>query len=293
MSKITILVGPPGSGKTTYAKSLINDDGDHGLSTVYINQDSQGKQGHMEKFESALSEGKDMIVDRMGFSKAQRDRYLTPTKAKGYETKIVVLHESYKTCFDRCMARKGHETIKDETNARSALGTFFGKYERPLPGEADRIVFCYPEGKKPLIIWSDLDGTLCDVEHRRHFVRGEGRKDWQGFFWHMTEDKVIFPVMNTLKHFSSEMSIVYCSGRPDNWRKQTQKWLDDNDAPKGDLFMRPRNDSRQDNIVKEILLDFEVLTRYNIFFCLDDRDQVVKMLRDRGLTVFQVAEGDF
>ena len=57
--------------------------------------------------------------------------------------------------------------------------------------------------------------------------------------------------------------------------------------------MRDRHDSRMDAIVKEILLDFEILTRYEIFFCLDDRDQVVKMLRSRGQTVLQVAEGDF
>ena len=45
--------------------------------------------------------------------------------------------------------------------------------------------------------------------------------------------------------------------------------------------MRRRNDFRQDNIIKEVILDFELLTRYNIEFCLDDRNQVVKMFRDR------------
>lgn len=56
--KLTLLVGPPGSGKSTFAKKRIEEDGDHGAATVYVNQDSQGKQGHQEIFRNALySEG--------------------------------------------------------------------------------------------------------------------------------------------------------------------------------------------------------------------------------------------
>jgi predicted kinase len=292
MSLLTLLVGPPGSGKTTFAKKLIYEDGDHGLATIYVNQDSQGK-GHLDVFKRALDEGKDIIVDRMGFSKEQRNRYLDPAKAKGYETKIVVLHESYYTCFQRCMVRKDHETIKDEKNARSALNTFFTKYERVTDDEANRVYRFWPEGDKSKAIYSDLDGTLCDVEHRRRLVRGDGKKDWQAFFKGMIDDPVNEPVLDVLKRFANTHDIVYCSGRPDNWRRETREWLSKKGAPEGLLFMRPRGDSRQDSVVKEILLDFEILSRFDIVFCLDDRDQVVKMLRKRGFTVFQVAEGDF
>ena len=34
-------------------------------------------------------------------------------------------------------------------------------------------------------------------------------------------------------------------------------------------------------------------SQYDVEFVLDDRDRVVKMWRDRGLKVLQVAEGDF
>lgn len=57
--------------------------------------------------------------------------------------------------------------------------------------------------------------------------------------------------------------------------------------------MRNRHDMRQDSIIKEILLDFEILTTYNIKVWLDDRQQVVDMLRKRNIPVFQVAKGDF
>jgi predicted kinase len=296
MSKnLLLVVGPPGSGKSTLAQEYVEKG------YIRISQDVSGRE-HLALFDEAILEGKDVFVDRLNFSKGQRSRYLDIAKSKGYTTKIIVLHQSYEVCFERVMARQGHETIRDEKAARSALGMFFSKYERVQDSEADEVVRMWPDNLKPPVIWSDLDGTLCDCNHRRKFVRpdkppveGEPlfKKDWTAFFKAMAEDRVNLPVMETLRRFAKSYSIVYCSGRPSNYRLETEKWLKDTNAPDGLLFMRPRNDSRQDDIVKEILLDFEVLTRFTPFFFLDDRDQVVKMLRKRGFIVFQVAEGNF
>jgi hypothetical protein len=46
-------------------------------------------------------------------------------------------------------------------------------------------------------------------------------------------------------------------------------------------------------LVKENILDFELLTRFNILFAIDDRQQVVDMWRRRGITALQCAKGDF
>lgn len=289
MSKrLMIMVGPPGSGKSTFSKKYEE------VGFVYVNQDSQGRD-HLHLFDLAVLDGRDVIVDRMGFSKQQRSRYLDIAKKAGYETAITVLHESYETCFKRCMVRVGHETIKDESNARAALNLFFTKYERVGDDEADTVQRIWPEGPKPSAIVCDLDGTLCDVEHRRHFVRrnpGE-KKDWKGFFDAMIQDPVKGFCADILKTFSVTHKTVLCSGRPDNYKKQTVGWLGVNNIMYDDLFMRNRGDQRQDDIVKEILLDFEILTRYTPYFMLDDRQQVVDMWRKRGYTCLQVAPGDF
>lgn len=289
MPECIILVGPPGSGKSTSAKEFEK------LGYVRISQDDQGKQGHQSLFRDTIYSGQNVIVDRMGFNKQQRHDYLTEAKAKGYKTTIIVFHESYETCLNRCLSRVDHPTIKNETNARSALQTFFTKYERPTPDEADEINFFYPENKKELVVVFDIDGTVANVEHREHYVQfPEGqKKDWNKFFSEMDKDTPNYPVCANLLLLSKRYKIVYCSGRPDNYREQTKDWLNRFQLPGGDLYMRNRVDSRQDSIIKEILLDFEILPRYDILMWFDDRQQVVDKIRSRGVTVFQVAPGNF
>lgn len=283
--QLILFVGPPGSGKTTRTKEY------EAKGFKRISQDVQGKDGHMLLFYHALEHNLDVVVDRMGFSVAQRVRYLAPAKAKGYTTKIIVLHESKETCLDRCLERQGHETIKCEEDAVSALSTFFGKYERVQNSEADVVERVWPEGPKPYAVICDLDGTLCNIDHRLHFMKGE-KKNWPGFFGAMSEDKLNLWCASILENLY-EYSIILCSGRPDNYREVTENWLGEHFVSYEHLFMRQNNDSRRDDIVKEVILDFEILTRFKPYFSIDDRNQVVQMWRKRGITCLQCAEGNF
>lgn len=315
MKNLILMVGPPGSGKSTFSKEYT------ALGYTYVNQDSQGRVMHKHLFDSAIVAGEDIVVDRMGFTKEQRTRYLSLAKAAGYTTRVIVLHESYETCFARCIARQDHETIKDEHAAHSALDMFFTKYERVQDNEADEVVRIWPKGIKPLAVIIDLDGTIADIEHRRHFVQpppnvlvghnGEMikvlgnfdvtpldsqlpkfKKDWNGFFKSMSEDKPKGWCVDLVNTLSKKYSIVFCSGRPDNYRKVTADWLDQY-VPYDNLFMRHRADQRRDSTTKEVILDFEVLTRYTPHFFIDDRDQVVAMWRKRGYTCLQCDNGNF
>lgn len=293
MPKLTLLVGPPGSGKSTWAKSLIYDDSDHGLATAYINQDLQGSD-HLFLFECALNNGKNIVVDRMNFNKAQRSRYLDLACASNYETEIVVLHQPYQVCYERVIARENHPTIKDEKSARGALHTFFTKYERVQDDEADIVTRVWPEGAKEPAVLCDLDGTLCNIEHRLHFVRGEGKRDWRSFFESLRTDKLNTWCADILDRFSDTHPIVYCSGRTSDYRDLTVDWLKEKGVFFGDhLYMRMGNDFRPDDVVKEIILDFEILTRFKPYFVIDDRKRVVDMWRRRGITCLQCADGEF
>ena len=296
MKTLTMLVGPPGSGKSTMAKNYLNTRLDVAHRTVYVNQDSQGKFQHMENFRAALRDGKDIIVDRMNFSKAQRNNYLEQARELGYHIVIHVLHVPYAVCLERAIARKDHETIKDETNARQALNFFFRTYERVEDWEANQVDRHYPLGEKPSAIICDLDGTLCNIEHRRHHVRRTDgqKKNWMAFMDGIKDDTVHDWCASILFNMRHNRKIVLCSGRSEQEREKTETWLRMHGFDYHEnLFMRQGGDSRQDFLVKEILLDFEILTRYTPYFMIDDRQQVVDMWRKRGYVCLQCDVGDF
>jgi hypothetical protein len=145
----------------------------------------------------------------------------------------------------------------------------------------------------------DIDGTLANIDHRLHHMdRTKGKPNWGKFFAEMDKDTPNKWCVDLIEGLKTQFDIVLCSGRPDNFQEVTRKWLtqiwaDSKSSPIENLFMRRRDDSRQDNIVKEIILDFELKTRYGDLLFVDDRTQVVEMYRSHGYTVLQCAKGDF
>lgn len=285
MKKLLVLIGPPGSGKSTMAKLLNVTEGYR-----YISQDEQGK-AHLDYFDMAILAGENVVVDRMNFNKLQRSRYLEIAKQHGYETTITVIHQPRKVCYERMLKRENHPTIKDSIGANSALNVFFSKYEKPSQDEADIVNFLYPEGVKDQAIVCDLDGTLCNVDHRLHHVRKEGKKDWKAFFEGLDSDTPNQWCADLVD--SSNKIVVFASGRPDDYKQRTRAWLEKWGFPTNHLYMRCRGDHRQDYVAKEIILDFEILTRFRPFFFIDDRKQIVDLWRSRGYVCLACANGDF
>lgn len=287
MPKLIVLVGPPGSGKSSLAASICYEKNAH-----YINQDTQGKE-HLKIFNDLLNlePKQDIVIDRLNFNKQQRSRYIDPAKKVGYTNHIIVLHQSRETCLNRCMERKQHPTIKTEEDRNNAINMFFSKYERPSLDEADIVEFRYPENRLNSAIICDIDNTLSSSNHRQHHLQDSPRKNWKAFFDDMHLDPVnIWCKKIVMSMWYDNHHVILCSGRPDNYRQVTTNWLKENRIHYRDLFMRPRNDSRSDVIVKEILLDFEILSRYKeVSFCIDDRKCVIDMYRSRGLTVLDCA----
>ena len=153
---------------------------------------------------------------------------------------------------------------------------------------------------KPLYIF-DLDGTLALIGHRRHFVERErGRQDWAGFYAACVDDQPNAPVLKVMESLRMFADIWIFSGRSDEVRAQTVAWLakhtsfmrHDLEGPM--LTMRQAGDYTPDDTLKRQWLGSMMdEDRGRLVATFDDRDRVVKMWRDAGVTCFQVAPGEF
>jgi phosphoglycolate phosphatase-like HAD superfamily hydrolase len=146
--------------------------------------------------------------------------------------------------------------------------------------------------KKYCVIF-DLDGTLCDVTHRRQYVATKPR-NWDAWNTGLVNDKPVEPVgivYSALNAYcDDDIQIFIVSGRSDDYRQQTEKWLLDNRFPYDSLYMRKYQDHRDDTIVKSEIAD-EIEKTHHIIAVFDDRQKVVNMWQQRGIFVFDVGQG--
>ena len=138
----------------------------------------------------------------------------------------------------------------------------------------------------------DVDGTLADTEHRVHFLH-ESPRNWEGWHGAAEDDKPIRATVDlvyTLQQCGYYIAIM--TGRSNEFRKDTQEWLADHGIYADCLCMRDVGDRRKDSVIKKEWFADSYFAD-NIEFVLEDRTRVVEMWRSLGLTVFQVAEGNF
>jgi len=170
----------------------------------------------------------------------------------------------------------------------------------------------------------DIDGTLMNIDHRRHYVEGD-KKDWKSFVDNIKHDTPNYHLIEIMRALSTSKNMYifdtqfyFLTGRNEAQRWETVDQLKNqcglNDDVISEMFcqkndymrilgfweeillMRPDGDYRPDAELKSELFDKLVDihgfdTKDTIIF--DDRQSVVDMWRARGLTCFQVAEGDF
>jgi hypothetical protein len=135
----------------------------------------------------------------------------------------------------------------------------------------------------------DLDGTLCNVTHRRHWV-ASNPKNWDAWNAGIGEDTPNQAVLDVIGCLATRFDIVLVSGRGEEYRAQTTAWLRKYGVRYSGLFMRGAGDFRPDDEIKSELAD-QVEMEYAILGVFDDRQRVVRMWRERGIFVFDVSQG--
>lgn len=145
---------------------------------------------------------------------------------------------------------------------------------------------------KPAII-VDFDGTLSNTKHREHFVLAKPKK-WRDFFEAADKDPLQDWCREVITKFKADgFSIILVTGRPEWMRELSLTWLEKFQVPFDKLLMRQNEDHRDDPIIKWEIYEQFILLEYSVLFVLEDRDRVVKMWREKGLTCLQCADGNF
>jgi predicted kinase len=301
---LVITRGLPGCGKTTYARAWVAEDP---ATRARCNRDdfrdmlhaSRGRGDRAERQVTAaqhaavsalLARGVDVIVDDMNL----RSRYARDLRAlasrTGAEFAVMDLTD---VPVDVCVARDAQRPAPAHVGEDVIRG-LYDRYVRgrshplPLPDEpvvagGTPVQYEPPAGgiRAALV---DIDGTVAVMCDRSPY--DETR---------VGEDAPNVPVVAAVRALANAgYAIVFLSGRTEGCRPATEKWLGEHLAlPYSGLFMRPIGDTRKDSIVKLELFDRHVRFRYDVALVLDDRRQVVDAWRAIGLTVFQVAPGDF
>ena len=146
-----------------------------------------------------------------------------------------------------------------------------------------------------MIIICDIDGTIADLQHRIHHFKSKP-VDWDAFYADCHLDTPIEPVRQILlRLMGKDGGVMYVTGRREEVRKVTTEWLRKHKFPEGALWMRRVGDHREDFEVKRQMLDDlpAYMSKSDILCVLEDRDQVVKMWREEGLTCLQVRDGNY
>lgn len=151
---------------------------------------------------------------------------------------------------------------------------------------------------KPLYIF-DLDGTLADLMHRRHYVESPS-KNWAKFFEACVHDVPIPEVIDTMHRLIDSGADVWIfSGRSDEVREQTIGWLHGHtrfyeSQVNPTLRMRKAGDyTPDDRLKKHWYTSMAPTDKQRLVAVFDDRDRIVRMWREQGVRCFQVADGDF
>lgn len=283
MSKLRMLSGLPGSGKTTLARELVESSGNAGrinrddLRAMLFNSKWSGpREGIVIECEKViarvlLEHNLVALVDDTNLQ--AKHLQIWSNFAKSVEARFET--EILKTPLAECVRRDSQREKPVGEAIINRMALFAGMIDF---------------GTAPIEIF-DLDGTLCDGSHRDHHLEG-GRKDWRTYFSKMGDDLPVEWVIGHARdaYHSQGRTVCMVSGRPDTYQHETIAWLKKHNVPYHYLFMRPGGSKNPDTEVKQSILDH--MPKEQIIHVWDDRPSVIRMWRSNGLTVTAVRGED-
>lgn len=284
MATVVITRGLPASGKSTWARAHVEaHDG-----WVRVNKDDLRAMLHNGKWSkgrekqvismrdamirNALAANLNVIVDDTNFHPSHIEQICKIAKEFGG---VSVEIKEFDVPVDECIER---DAKRPNPVGAKVIRNMHAQYVRPKMTVEQNP--CLP---KAIIV--DMDGTLAIITDRSPY---EDDKADQDLLNHIVAEVVLHYA------YAADVEVIIVSGRDEGRsREATERWLTRHQIPFDHLYMRKAGDVRKDSIVKREIFDTYIKDRFYVKAVFDDRDQVVRMWRDMGLQVFQVADGNF
>ena len=290
MSKISVLCGPPASGKSTYAREFIKGKTDW----VIVNRDSlrEGRGEYwvpsqedyisdLEEFSirAAIKRNYNVIIDATNLNPKTQEKW----RKIAAETKSSIEFKEFFIPYKEALER---DKKRERPVGEKVLKNFYLKYypDKYTEEISDKRYILEQNKSLPKCIVVDIDGTVAIHQGRSPYDLSK-----------VLEDRPNDPLVDLLRVLSGSVDIIFFSGREGTKQCQedTAKWINDNVNIPYQLYMRKEKDYRPDEVIKEELYNEIIKDNYYCIAIFDDRQKVVDKWRSLGLLCCQVYEGDF
>jgi predicted kinase len=316
-------VGIPACGKSTWSKeevkknpegiTRINRDDLRSMMSNYHFSDSNEKLVTSAKtfmIQQALRYGRDIIIDETNINRRNFDDICKLVREMNLD--CMVMEKPFYIDLDEAILRdskrEGHGKVGEDVVRKfwKKSGGAGHKHYKPrveiIKRETEASLLTHTpqhDSTLPNAVICDLDGTISLFNSKR----SDGSVDVRHVGAHVRspydaskcdEDTLNESVAAVLEALVKQgYYVIFCSGREDCYRPQTERFLKKHIGFQYELHMRKTTDLRKDSVIKEEIYNGQIAPNYNVLCVLDDRSQVVSLWRRLGLQCWQVAPGDF
>lgn len=286
MLKAIITVGISASGKTTFAKSLVEQGWfDINRDWIRFNIVCPGADWGTYRFTrkrerdvttiqedmvmEAAENQNNIVISDTNLNPNTRQKWVEVLTDLGYSVEIkdfpITLEEAYK-----------RDQLRVNGVGREVIYQQWQKWLEYIGRKTYS-----PDLSQPKAILLDIDGTVAQMSGRSPF-------DWH----RVGEDKVRPLIADIARGLDAAgYHILALSGRDSVCYDETKDWLLSNNIPHFYLYMREQGDVRKDTLVKEEIFWDLIAENWNVVGVLDDRPCVLRMWREIGIeNVIAVAD---
>lgn len=268
--QLILTKGLPASGKSTHYK-ILNDPNLNVITKDDLRKqfpEMKEKQIIRKRDEitlKSLADGKNVCWCDTNFNPIHEARALEIAKAFNADVIIHEFNETPEVCIERDLLRE-----TGRVGSQVIWKMYYEYVFKPDVVEYDVSL--------PGVILCDIDGTLAKMKNRRPF-------EWEK----VDQDDMVVHIAQLLNRLSKTgIKIILLSGRDSVCRDLTINWLNKYYIQYDELYMRPKDDMRDDREIKEEIYREKILGNYNVELILDDRPKMVRHWMKLGLPVVNV-----